>query len=320
MSKGAEGERFLAAFGKLKAAVNDDPGRLDASWQDNDQIQRLCDELDVLVRGFEVVEEWSPLSFTNHVSAASAKARRDYDEHWRETVWKVANRQLIALMDEFLADIVDVEDDTTDDTEMPAVDALAASIAEWKEEAEEEGRQIKQMIDYVFQLREMDDCGDREWLDESLRAWDRLEVSGLDVAGTLWRRRALPHVLVPVHVAKHYGASRASLYRRLHQAGKAFIFGAPLAALALQRAVIEEVLSRHWGAGKGWVRDANLPELSWEARADRLKRLANDALHGDPERLSADNLDRAIIENFLLLRLLIEHAPEDVTAHGGAQL
>jgi len=91
------------------------------------------------------------------------------------------------------------------------------------------------------------------------------------------------------------------------------VFGAPLAALALQRAVIEEVLSKHWGAEKGMVRNANLPTLEWDARAERLKRMANTALHGDADTLKGDQLDRAIIENFLILRLLIENAPQQGT-------
>lgn len=316
MSKGAEGERFLAAFGKLKAAVDDNPARLESEWKDGNEVATLCDELAQLVRGFELVEEWSPLAFTDHVSPAGARARRDYDERWRDPVWKVANRRLFALMDEFLADLVDVEDNAADDTDPSAVDALGASIADWKNEAKNEAEQISQLIDYVSFKHDMDDCGDFDWVEESLVAWDRLKVSGLDIAGTLWRRRAIPHVLVPSHVAKHYGRSKHSLHRRLYQAGKAFVFGAPLAALAMQRATMEEVLSRHWGAHKGWVRAANLPELTWDARADRLKNLANDALHDDPEKLSPDELDRAIIQNFLLLRLLIEQAPEDLAKHG----
>lgn len=316
MNKGAEGGRFLAAFAKLKAELNDDPARLDAEWKDGDQVASLCGELSQLVRGFEIVEEWSPLAFTNNVSAASAKARRDFEDRWLEGVRNVANRKLFAAMAELFADLADSEPNEAEDVELPSVDTLRMSIADWRDEADEEAKQIEQMIDYVSFKRDMDDCGDFEWVEESLIAWDRLKVCGLDTVGALWRRRAIPHVLVPSHVAKHYGQSKHSLHRRLHQAGKAFVFGAPLAALAMQRATMEEVLSRHWGADNGWVRDANLPELTWDVRADRLKNLANDALHDDPEKLSPDELDRAIIQNFLLLRLLIEHAPEDLATHG----
>lgn len=309
MTKGAEGERFLIAFSALKAAVGDNPERLDAAWPGNDCIQSLCDELAQLVRGFEVVEEWSPLAFTNYVSPAAALARRDFDARWKGAVNRVANREWEAMLNEILGEhIIDADDGNIDGDAVH--DPLAIEIIDWKETAAEQAAQIKQMIDNAFDQREMDDLGDYDWVDDSLRAWDRLVASGLDIAGALWRRRALPYVLVPSHVAKYYGTARASLYRRLHQAGKAFTFGAPLAALALQRAVMEEVLTIHWGAEKGWVRNADLPDLSWDSRANRLKNLANDALHGDPEKLSADALDRAVIENFLLLRLLIEHAPQ----------
>lgn len=313
MSKGAEGERFLAAFGELKAAVGDDPAQLEATWESDVRLQVLCDEVAQLVRGFEAVEDWSRFAFTNNVSTASAHARRDYDDHWRKIVSRIANRALDAIFLELFPDFV--HDEAASVVEPPN-DPLGDEIAEWMDTAKEEAGQIEQVFDYAFQRQEMDDCGDFDWVHQSLEAWERLKNSGLDVAGSLWRRRALPHVLIPSHVAKHYGVTRASLHRRLDQAGRAFVYGAPLAALALQRAVIEEVLARHWGAEKGWVRDANLPSLTWESRANRLKGLANDALHGDPEKLKSEDQDRAIINNFLLLRLLIEHAPEDLSAHG----
>lgn len=315
MDRKAEGDRFLVTFNRIKEVLGDDPASLDADWDDGSEVAALCDELSRLVRRFEIIEEWSPLAFTDNVSAASAKARRDYDDRWREGVRKIADRKLLAYMAELLSELVDTDRSDANEVDLSPVDTLGASISEWKDDARTEASQIDQMIDYMSHKRDMDDFGDFDWIEESLIAWDRLKVCGLDIAGALWRRRAMPHVLVPSHVAKHYGRSRHSLHRRLHQAGKAFVFGAPLAALAMQRATMEEVLSKHWGAANGWVRDANLPELTWDVRADRLKNLANDALHDDPEKLSPDELDRAIIQNFLLLRLLIEQAPEDLAKH-----
>jgi hypothetical protein len=303
MRNNADGERFQAAFAELKADVSDDPTLLEASWKDSQRLQQLCDELNDLVQQFEAVEDWSRHAFTPNVSAVGAGARRDYDERWRDAVYKVVNRDLLASLDKLFEDLVG-EDAGGDTVDAKALDLLGINIEDWKYDAHEEARAIARAFDLA---------ADSDWVGGEIgsQAWDRLTgIAGLDVEGALWRRRAVPHVLVPEHVARHYGANRASLYRRLHQAGKAFVFGAPLAALALQRAVLEEVLKRHWGAESGHVRDANLPELSWDARADRVKNLANDALHRDPEKLRPDQLDRAIIENFLLLRLLIERAPE----------
>ncbi len=316
MSKGAEGERFLAAFGELKNAVGNDPAQLAATWEGQTRLQNLCDQIAELIRGFEDAEDRSHFTFTNNVSPAGAHARRDYDDHWRKVVRRIANRAFDGIFAELFPDFVDEVSVLTD---ARPDDLLADQIAEWKDVASEEAGQIEQAFDYAFQQQEMDDCDDFVWVHFTLEAWDRLKISGLDVAGSLWRRRALPHVLIPSHVAKHYGAARASLHRRLDQAGKAFVFGAPLAALALQRAVIEETLKRHWGVESGAVRDANFPEPQWDIRASRLKRLANDALHGDPEKLTPNQLDRSIIENFLLLRLLIEHAPENLKSSGGTR-
>ena len=318
MSEGAEGERFLAAFNALKASVADDPKKLEDGWQDSDPLQLLCDELAGLVRRFELAEEWSPLAFTAPVSIAGARERRDYEQRWQHAVSFVANRDFRASIAEMLKDLgLDEDADVFDAS--TAHDQLGVQIAEWKDDAHEWATHIERPFDEADYRYQMDQSGDWDWSIESAEAWRRLKICGLDAEGALWRRRALPHVLVPAHVAQHYGSEVKSLYRRLDQAGKAFIFGAPLAALALQRAVIEEVLSKHWGAGKGWVRDANLPHLAWELRAERLKRLANDALHGDPEKLSADKLDRSIIENFVLLRLLIENAPENPLGNSRTQ-
>ncbi|OYZ14129.1 MAG: hypothetical protein B7Y35_10075 [Sphingomonadales bacterium 28-64-96] len=318
MKSGLDGERFLAAFARLKAAVSDDPGQLAAAAEGNPDLQSLCDELAQLVKGFEAVEDWSRFAFSHNIPVAAAEARREYEERWRSAVTDVANREVNAMFADMLADLLaDVHLDDDGGT-APPYDALKYDMGAWQDEAADEAARIERIIDYAFDRLSLDDDGDLPWLESSLEAWNRLvKACGLNIEGALWRRRALPHVLVPSHVAKHYGKSKASLYRRLDQAGKAFVFGAPLAALALQRAVIEEVLATHWGAEKGKVQDANLPELAWDARATRLKRLANEALHGDPETLRPEQLDRAIIENFGLLRLLIEKAPQDLRAHQG---
>lgn len=313
MSKSNEGEKFLLAFNEMRDAVGDDPDTLAATWKDNPQLQQLCDEIAHLVALFRVAEEWSPYAFTINVAPAGAHARRDFEDRWRSVVHEVASRELLFLFEGLGAG--DIED--IDDYGGGMPDRLAMDIADWKDDAGDDAGHIEQLIDFAVSHLEVDDSGELDWVHSSARAWDLLKVAGLDLKGTLWRRRALPHILVPSHVAGHYGTARASLYRRLHQAGRAFTFGAPLAALALQRAVMEEVLSRHWDAERGHIREANLPELSWDARADRLKNLANDALHNDPEKMSPDQLDRAIIENFMLLRLLIERAPNDGVGRKG---
>jgi hypothetical protein len=306
----SEGERFLNAFSALKTAVNDDPKELSRMWEQDERLQKLCDEISELVRSFEFYEDWSALPFTHHVSSGAAQARRDYDERWRREVAWVASRDLHIVLKGILPELHGGNAPSD-----RGGDQLADQIDDWKYDANSEAKAIDHVMDWATSHRDIDDSGDLDWVDESIRAWDRLKACGLDLAGALWRKRAVPHVLVPTHVAKHYGKGRASLYRRLHEAARAFIFGAPLAAIALQRAILEEVLRAHWGARERMIESARLPELSWDARAARLKRMANEVLHSDPERQTGEQLERAVIENFLLLRLLIENAPEKVSEH-----
>ncbi len=302
--RGDEGTLFLAAFQQLKNATNDSPSFLEEHWHDREDLQHLCDCLNNYRRSFDIAEEWTPVAFTPHVPASASKARREYDDLWQWIVARIANREFDALFEELFPG------GSFDDESLPA-DPIGRDIEGWKSRARSDTNSLEQAFDYLADRRANDDDDDFEWVDDSQLSWDRLtKVVGLDLKGAFWRRNAIPHILFPSHVSSHYGPDRASIYRRLYDASRAFTFGAPFAALAMQRAVLEQLLKEHWGSHKGWVRDANLPSLTLDARAERLKRFGDKALHGDPEKLSADELDREIIKNFLLLRELIETAPE----------
>lgn len=304
-----EGAEFMAGFAELKSRVDDDPGQLIERWEQDQRLQEICDRLHELERSLEVAEEWSPVALTPHVSVASAKSRRDYQERWSRQVNFVASRWAHKILDSLIPD-------TGSPRFQRRPDELSIEIENWKYEAGKERALLEQAFDYLRMRQENDDDGYLDWAIEANWAWTRLtKVAGLDIEGALWRRRAIPHILVPTHVANRYGQKRASLYRRLHQAGRAFVFGAPLAALALQRAALEELLRKHWGAEKGHLREAKLPDLGWDRMAHKLKRLANEALHEDPEKLTPEQLDRAVIENFILLRVLVENAPPDAGEH-----
>ena len=77
---------------------------------------------------------------------------------------------------------------------------------------------------------------------------------------------------------------------QLRQAQEAFVYGVPLAAFALIRAILEKVLRQHYGATGSnlWslINSAkDLPkEIHW-AQLERMRRLGNDALHVDKKYL-----------------------------------
>lgn len=310
--RGDEGVRFLAAFEALKTATNNDPVQLDACWEEDPRLQAICDTIAEMYRTFLNAEEWAPFAFTPHVPDRATQARRDFEQRWAQSVMDVANRDINWLLGDMLAKLV--EGEGQDDEQLPdSSDEVGDAIRSWKAESKEEAGALDHAFHNLAEMYSTDELDCFDWANEAVQVWSRLKAScGLDVSGVLWRRRAIPHILVPSHVSKRYGAGRASLYRRLHDASRAFVFGAPLAALAMQRAILEEVLRELWGAPKGHIREANLPDLQFDARASRLRRLGNEVLHEDPEKMSADQIERSIVENFILLRQLIEIAPAPV--------
>jgi hypothetical protein len=301
--RGDEGTHFLVAFQDLKNATEDSPDFLDAHWKDRDDLQQLCDRLDGYRRTFDIAEEWTPVAFTPHVPASASKARREYEERWQMIVSRIAGRELWLLFDELFPEGIDSDE--------LAGDALGDDIEGWKNGARNEAGNITHAFSYLADRRSWDDDNDFEWVDEAQLSWDRLiKIVGLDLKGAFWRRNAIPHILFPSHVSNHYGPDRASIYRRLHDAARSFTFGAYLAALAMQRSVMEQLLEKHWNAERGHPSEANFHDQSQSSRAHRLWRLGNAALHREIDKLKNEELERELIKNFLLLRELIEGSPE----------
>ena len=301
--RGDEGTLFLASFQELKNATTNSPSFLETHWKDREDLQQICDRLNGCRRSFDIAEEWTAVAFTPHVPAVVSKARREYDDNWRGVVARVADREFIALFDGLFPDGLFEEDETTN--------TLGREIEGWKSGARNDAGNITHAFDYLADRRANDDDNDLEFLDEVELSWDRLtKVVGFDMKGAFWRRSAIPHILFPSHVSSHYGPGHASIYRRLFEASRAFTFGAPLAALAMQRAVLEQLLERHWNAERGHPSDADFSEQSQSSRAHRLWRFGNAALHREIDQLKTDELECEVIKNFLLLRELIEQSPE----------
>jgi len=113
----------------------------------------------------------------------------------------------------------------------------------------------------------------------------------------------------------------------LEEAHEAFVFGAPLAALALMRSIVETMLRDHYGAQGSDLNElirvcSNLPEGANPA-ALRVRRLANAVLHFDQSSLDFPRDDRglenAVVGLLFAVRALIEGAPlwRDGSRRGG---
>jgi hypothetical protein len=154
--------------------------------------------------------------------------------------------------------------------------------------------------------------------------WRRLKDEvGFDLRGVFRRRELVPFVLFPRHVAAHHGQpDTLSIYEKLRQAHEAFVFGAPFAALALMRSIMEIVLRDHYGAhGANLCERINnsrklLPSTANASALHRLRMIANSVLHLDTKEDEAlprlEPVQRLETEISLLLRVLralIEGAP-----------
>jgi hypothetical protein len=155
--------------------------------------------------------------------------------------------------------------------------------------------------------------------------WKSLkDEARLDLRGVFRRRALVPFVLFPRHVAAHHGRDDLlSIYQNLRQAHEAFVFGAPFAALALMRSIMEVVLRDHYGAPGDDLplheRINNsrrlLPHGANAAALHRLRMIANAVLHLGTERNEAlprfepIQLEKEILSFLRVLRALIEGAP-----------
>lgn len=83
-------------------------------------------------------------------------------------------------------------------------------------------------------------------------AYDYLvNTIGLNIRGVFRRWRRVPVVFMSAHVSNRYGSStKGSLLHLLDDAVRAYVFGAPAAAIAMCRSALEMVLKRHYGRGQ----------------------------------------------------------------------
>jgi hypothetical protein len=154
-----------------------------------------------------------------------------------------------------------------------------------------------------------------------------VDTIGLDTSGAFRRWRNVPLIFMPAHISNHYGSERGSLFDLLDNAVRAYVFGAPAAAIAMCRALLEMLLKEHYGLdcqyvdALGRTRDKGMGELIILADAKyeffqgpRIRRLtdsANRILHNYSSREALPEKDEMTILDFLkTIKFLIQRAPK----------
>lgn len=304
---------FLKHFSDLKEAIDDEPdGLVDLALAD-DSVAELCSDL-FFVASFKLrpAERQRAELFSAPVDPKFLKAWRDFEERYEDRVTTV----FFAKLDPSLAA-----------EEGPAPDPQR----DWEfadSDAEDMASAIQTLLDFTSHELDQDwrEIGDDDYVDrleEGAKAWERLVGDWkFDLRGVFRRRALVPFVLVPRTVSNRMGnAEKLSLLENLRQAQQAFIFGTPLAALALLRSIVEAALRDLYKAdGPDLVERIKnarnrLPSGANAAALHRLRKQANSVLHLDEDNLAdAPALDPVkfefeMLSFFLVVRALIESAP-----------
>lgn len=314
MSKGVDPAvtKFKALFSQLKDWTDDDPGCLFDLARQDDSVYDLCFDLAWEVRILKFLERIRPKLFGTSVDPEFTSSWRDFESRFEDVIRTIWTARVTGRWGE------------------GRLTQGASAEMRWRranDNAGEDAAAIQTAVDFAFEEASKDPSE----LDEVYRqgilagadAWSDLTwQAGFDVHGILRRRKLVPFVLFPIHVAaQQASAENAPIYRNLRQAHDAFIFGAPLAALALMRSIMEGVLRDHYGA-----RGDNLSERIQEAH-DRLpvgvnvgalhhlRKLTNAVVHLDAatdqsiSEMGEAETEREIVSLLFVLRALIEGAP-----------
>jgi hypothetical protein len=146
------------------------------------------------------------------------------------------------------------------------------------------------------------------------------DTIGLDIEDVFRRWEGVPITFMPAHITDRYGQSgRGSLSDLIDDAVRAYVFGAPAAAVAMCRAALEMVLKQRYGKGE-WNDGLKLGQIIvlasqkfdfiQEGRLRRLTHNANSILHSySSHTRMTDQDERTIVEFLRTVEFLIQRAP-----------
>lgn len=324
-------EQFLMLFNAVKRAAGNEPSRLATFYQQHQTINTAVNEFYTFMsRGdFERRVFHAPKKYHPQTPAGFERAFKDYKDNWELPIAACLNHALLELLEmdfgegeadkaqSIDAQEVYVPDPNLEDSFDPLLHdgGKALPMAFWAAERLAEDIDVHaDTINYASKI--------------GLEAYDYLVGAiGLDVEAVFRRWRAVPPIFMPAHVSNAHGMTeRGSLYDLIDDAVRAYVFGAPAAAIAACRAALEMILKLHYEIDyqfkdrEGRIRDKGLGELIILAdekyafiQGKRLERLTNDAnnvIHNYSRRNRLSEADeRTILEFMKTIKFLIERAP-----------
>jgi hypothetical protein len=267
---------FMRLFHELKDWTGDS-AHLRLRAPNETSLKRLCHDISFAAISLELKERGRRELFIERANSRFIEAWRTYQDNWDATVSDIVWDDLGIAVGDFAES--DARDEFTRRWELA------------DEEAQEVAKGFDMAMDRATESVEFGEFPEDyvESIDDAVREFRRLpERIGFDVRGILRRRSLIPVVLIPKHVADRHGEKhgphpdkKTPLRSQLQQSQEAFIYGIPFAGISLMRALIELVLTYHYGFVDADVCDKlnRLSASKERTQLHNLRMLANDVLH-----------------------------------------
>ena len=306
---------FMAKFTELKDWSDDVPDDLLELAVKDVSVKDLCVQVQEAASIFQQDELHSPSPFRAPVDPEFQKAWRDFEQRYEHLLSQISLEDWLYAGPGLPIDAFRLGP-RLNPSETWNIDDRFAS---------DRTAHIEAAIDFAeFKADDLEDEDYQADVRSGVDSWRELRQNvGLDARGAFRRRALFPRILVPRHVAsKHGSAEPLPLYTLLQQAHDAFVFGAPYAALALMRSILEKILRDHYGGTEDRLDKLINQAFRFGRQKDDLhhiRKLVNAILHWDDEksewekRFFSDTVEvqeKSVVLHFLVLRKLIEEAPK----------
>lgn len=334
-------EQFILLFNALKKAAKDDPEKLEIFYGQNAHLKNVANNLyNFMGYGdFERRIFHSNKKYIQHAPDGFDEAWKEYKKKWsgplQDCQFKIDFSEIFPEMKDY-SEIgsskpqIEIELDPPDlelDTEFDPIHhdgGMAFEMAFYAADsyAENVDTEFEDTIHIESKI--------------GLDAYDYLtNTIGFNASEVFRRWRQIPVIFMPAHVSNKHGLTeRGSIYELIDDAVRAYVFGAPAAAIAMCRAILEMILKQHYDLdyryrdSKGKLRDKGLGGLIILAderygrsqnnkngffdgqRVRKLSDAANKIMHDYSSRETISKEDERIILNFFKTnKFLIERAP-----------
>ena len=242
---------FIVRFEKLKEVTKNDPSKIRVFYNESRDIKRAVDD----IMEYVIITDFERRVFHNekkYIAQAPLEFGKKWDEYkrlWESEVFDAwlgcfsendneSSNNLKNEKDSSICEDLAIPDPNHEENFDPIFHngGRALEMAFWAAEtyADEVNTNFADTIHFASKI--------------GLEAYDYLKNTiGFDAEEVFCRWRQIPTIFMPAHVSNRYGLTEhGSIYELLDDAIRAYVFGAPAAAIAMCRAILEMILKNHY--------------------------------------------------------------------------